>query len=590
MAGPFASSGNEAQEIERVQLQGGFTPDAGLAGVAAAVLGKALPLLTEAHAKDIKQDITDETESIKEALLAAQNPALAGSKFKKEALENPVTAEAFRQYTLIQDAAASGKLPRQYALERLEAIQDEAIANNPAFEKEIRAAMVQATGVDPNKATFQQLLNKSAADLSPEAKAERKTRELAAFHGITYEEQLQYNNLGHRNRLQQDQLNLKKASGEYSALDASKEVNLQSGNILLGITAQVNAAHTAGEVTDEFIANMKLQLGTEVASASLILTQASSGVSGAQLTAMLAPLKLMEERVIGMLEDTSFQKAVTNKVFMSKILIEDRVMSMPSMAAAWALGGPQGFGALIDYFSQAPTEASQEVLAAMSPRVRDAFMLRQIGATVVMEQYGNMGTGKKPETAEEKNAMRVAAALAIATDGLDEDVKGTALQELRDLGEDFELSAFGSKKVAKATKNSIVLTAAFLNLQETTSTGLQAEYAQLASNGKTEHLSMQGGKLVFDFAANVEGKTQGTVPGVTDTSEELGFLARFNRMNRISLLHSQAGTLPKSRYTNPMDYFNTIAGDSDKDAPKAPVIKQRTVGRLPDGSLGFVGE
>jgi hypothetical protein len=298
----------------------------------------------------------------------------------------------------------------------------------------------------------------------------------------------------------------------------------------------------------------------------------------------------MEERVIGMLEDTSFQKAVTNKVFMSKILIEDKVMSMPSMAAAWALGGPQGFGALIDYFSQAPTEASQEVLAAMSPRVRDAFMLRKIGATVVMEQYGNMGTGVKPETKEQKDAMRVAAALAMATDGIDESVRSKALQELRDLGEDFELSAFGSKKVAKATKNSLVLTAAFLNLQETTSTGLQAEYKQLTQAGKTTHLSMQGGKLVFDFAANVEGKTTGTVPGVTDTSEELGFLARFNRMNSISLLHSQSGTLPKSRYTNPLDYFNTIVGDSDKDAPKAPVITQRTVGRLPDGTLGFVGE
>jgi len=133
MAGPFASSGNQAQEIERVQLKGGFTPDAGALGVAAAVLGEALPRITEAHANTIQQGITDQTESVKQALLAAQNPALRGSKFTEEALQNPITAEAFKQFNLIQDAATEGKLPKQYALERLEEIQDTAIANNPAY-------------------------------------------------------------------------------------------------------------------------------------------------------------------------------------------------------------------------------------------------------------------------------------------------------------------------------------------------------------------------------------------------------------------------------------------------------------------------
>ena len=172
MAGPFSSTGNQAQDIERVQLQGGFDADAGIAGVAAAVLGEALPRITEAHANDIQQDITNRTESIKEALLAAQNPALAQSLFKEEALANPVTKEAFRQFNLIQNAAGEGKLPKAYALERLEAIQDEAIANNPAFEKEIRAAMIQATGVDPNKQVFANLLRGQKDSLSPEAKAQ----------------------------------------------------------------------------------------------------------------------------------------------------------------------------------------------------------------------------------------------------------------------------------------------------------------------------------------------------------------------------------------------------------------------------------
>lgn len=587
MAGPFASSGNQAQDIERVQLKGGFSPDAGAIGVVEAVLGVAVPALTEAHANDIKQDITDQTESVKQALLAAQNPALRGSSFTEEALANPVTAEAFKQFNLIQDAASSGKLPKQYALERLEEIQDTAIANNPAFEKEIRAAMVAATGVDPNKATFQQMLNKSAADLSPEAKAERRTRELAAFHGITYEEQLQFNNQGMRNTQAQNRLNILKSTGEYNNLHAGKEVNLVSGSILMDISGEISARQAAGTINDEFIASMKLKLSTEVQAATLVLTKASTGVSGTQLTATLQPLMDMEKRVAGMLDDGSFTKMVQNRVLFKKLMIEDNIMNMPDFAAAWALGGVNGFGALMDYMALAPTEASEEVIAAMSPRVRDAFRLRNISAGVVAKWFGNVGSGVKPETQEEKDAMRVASGLLLAADGVDEDVKASALQELRDLGQDHEWSAFESKKVVKATKNSLVLTAAMLSLQETTSTGLKDEYATLANAGKTQFITLQGGRLVFDFAANTEGKTAGTAPGVTNTSEELGFIARFNRANNISLLHSQAGSLPKARYTNAANYFTDIKGDADKDAPKQPTVKIRTVVLLPNGKYGF---
>ena len=558
MAGPFSSTGNQAQDIERVQLKGGFSPDAGVAGVAAAIIGEAIPLITEAHAKDIREDITSQTESVKQALLAAQNPALRGSEFTEEALQNPITKEAFKQFNLIQDAASSGKLPKQYALERLEEIQDTAIANNPGFEKEIRAAMVQATGVDPNKATFQQMLNKSAADLSPEAKAERKTRELAAFHGITYEEQLHFNNVGARNQAQQAQLNLHKADGTYNLLQATEEVNLTSGNTMIGIMGQVQAATKNGTMTPEMMVSFVQQADAEIVTALSVIGSASSNVTGAQLTQAVAPLQIMRTAIAGMAEDGSLVSMTKDNVLMKKLMLEDNLMNMPSFAAAWTFGGPQGFQAILDYMALAPTQASEEVIAAMSPKVRDAYNLRTLSAGTVAKWYGNIGSGTKPETKEEKNAMRVAAALAMSTDGLSEDQKSSAMTELRDLGEGHEWSAFQSKKVASATKNSIVMTAAFLNLQEEVSTGLGEEFAQLQAMGKDKHISLQGNKLVFNFAHSVAGKTEGTVPGVTDTSAELAFIARFNRANDISSLHSSHGTLPPTRYTTTANYWDNI--------------------------------
>ena len=578
--GPFASSGNQAQEIAPVQLRGGFSPDAGVAGVAAAVLGEALPRITEAHANDIQQDITNRTESIKEALLAAQNPALAQSLFKEEALKNPVTKEAFKQFNLIQGAAQSGKLPRAYALERLEAIQDEAIANNPAFEKEIRSAMVQATGVDPNRQTFQNLLSAQKSDLSPEAKAQLKVRQEAAENNVTFEDQLEMNNVAVRAQHEQNILNQRKASGTYSLLDTSKEVNQRSGVIMLDLLGQVRKqSNITGGVSPEFMADIKAQANANIAAAIATITAASDGVTGPQLTAELAPLKALQASIEGMVDDGSFLKMTQNNVSLKKAILEDSLLQQPEMAAAWAFGGPQGFQALLEFQALAPTVASEQVLAALSPRARAAFTLRNIGANVVAKQYGLLGSGVPAETAMDKQGRLVASGLVFATQGLNDDQYNTAEVEMNRLGKDHVWSAFGSRKVANVTKTSNALKASFISLQESNTAGLGEEIAQLRGNGTSmDNFELQGDKLVFVFPK--ADQTSGFAPGVSDTSAEQAFVARFNRANTISALHRQTGTLPATRYTNTAAYWDTVqnlfgeqqAERSGQPVQKAPVV------------------
>ena len=558
MAGPFSSTGNQAQDIERVQLQGGFSPDAGLAGVAAAVLGEALPRITEAHASDLQQDITNRTESIKEALLAAQNPALAQSLFKEEALKNPITREAFKQFNLIQGAAQSGKLPRQYALERLEAIQDEAIANNPAFEKEIRAAMTQATGVDPNKQTFANLLSAQKSDLSPEAKAQLKVRQEAAENNVSFEDQLEMNNTAVLAQHAQNILDQRKANGTYSLLDTAKEVNQRGGVIMLDLLGQVRKqSNLEGGVTPEFMATIKQQLNTNIAAAIASITAASDGVTGTQLVAELAPLKAMQASIDGMIEDGSFLKMTQNNVTLKKAILEDSLLQQGDMAAAWAFGGPQGFQALLEFQALAPTQASEDVLSRLSPRARAAFTLRNIGANVVAKQYGLLGTGVPAETTNEKTGRTVAAGLVLATQGLTDDQYNTASSEGDNINRDFTWQAMGSRKVANVVKNSNALKASLISLQESNTAGLGEEIAQLLGSGTSrDNFELQGDKLVFVFPkANA---TSGFAPGVSDTSKEQAFVARFNRANQISALHRRTGTLPAARYTTTAAYWDTV--------------------------------
>jgi hypothetical protein len=87
VAGPFSS--RETQEIAGVQLQGGFAPVPGIVDAVGAAAKVALPAITNNHIQNLKEDVTGKADSIKTALLARANPALAQSLFTEEALANP---------------------------------------------------------------------------------------------------------------------------------------------------------------------------------------------------------------------------------------------------------------------------------------------------------------------------------------------------------------------------------------------------------------------------------------------------------------------------------------------------------------------
>jgi hypothetical protein len=564
MAGPFSSTGNQAVDITPVQLQGGFTPAPSLAEAGAAALGAVLPAIREERIKDIQEDVTNQTESIKEALLAQRNPALAKSLFKEEALANPITAQAFKEFTQIQDAAASGKLPRQFALERLEAIQDTAIANAPEFEKEIRAAMTTATGIDPNRATFADLLSTQKQALSAEQKAFEKLQIEAIQNGVTVEQQQEFNNVALQAQHAQNVLNQRKANGTYSLLDTQKEVTHRGGVIMLDLLGQVRRQAQGGEVTPEFMANIKTQAKANIAASISAITAASDGVTGPEIAAAIKPLELLNDAIDGMADDGSLLKLTQNNNLLTKSLLEDALLRMPEHAAAWTFGGERGFQALLDYQAQAPTKASEQVLAELSPRARGAFKLRQVASSVVTKQYGLLGSGVPAETAEDRQGRLVAAGLVFATPGMEEEKYVTAEKEMNALGEDHVWTAFASRKVANATKTSNALKASLISLQESNTSGLAQEFAQLRANGaNVDAFKFEGDKLTFAFDA---GTTSGGIaPGVSDTSAERAFVARFNRANQISSLHRRSGNLPAARYTNTEQYWETVTTLFDKE-------------------------
>lgn len=554
MAGPFSSTG--VQDIPDVQLSGGFTPSDGIAGAVNAGLQVALPQIRENRIQNLKEDVSGQTKDIETFLKLARTPSLLKSEFGVEAIENPAVRSAFAEFVKVRDASDQGKLPQQFALERLAVIQNTAISNAPEFEREIRAAMQQATGQDPQKTIFNQLLSTQTQELSPEQKGLNQLRKDAAENGLSVEQQQEVNHSVAISTLEKNKLDRKKAQGTYSLLDASSETNNRAGSIMLDTMAAIRQElQRSGSLSPEFSAQIGIQSKTNIATAIAQITAGAKNVDGTQIANAIAPLEKLQEQIDGMLEDGSMQALVSSNNTLNKSILEEGIMQMPEFAAAWTFGGPRGFVDMLKFMEKAPDASSQALLGQLSPSAKTAFTLRNLTADTIAREYGRLGTGIQPVTDVEKNARVVAASIAMGTSGLEEEKQIVALNEMRAIDEELAWASFGSRKVLTATTQSKSLQSALINMQATQTAGLATEYLELSVTPGVDiaRFEFLGSRLSYKRdTAELKGVN------AENTAEATAFAARFNRANNISASHMKAGTLPAIRYSGTADYWEVV--------------------------------
>lgn len=577
MAGPFAP--RESQPIADTRVvqteQGGPSAISGIKDA----LAIAVPEITRQHAKSLQEDLTNKTDALQQALLAQSNPAIAKSLFSKEALENPTTKAAFKEYQEIRLAAEQGKLSPAYAKERLLVIQNEAIANAPEFEQELRAAMTQATGMDPQKSLYSRLLaeNASATRLSPEQKAMEELDKEAARLGISREAVQHIALTQARAGLLQNELTLKKSTGEYNFLDLEEDVGNRAGGIMLDLVGQVRALNTSqGGLTPENIQNIKLTAGAAYASAARALQSGASGVPADRVASALATLEKQKGAIDRMVEDGSLQALATSNNTLDKARLEGKLLSLPDYSLAYLVGDKPGFLKMVEYLnSTSGNAAAKALLGDVNPSIAGFNRLSSAG---VVQEYGKMGTGVKPTTPAEKQNRAVAASLLLSTKGASEEQYSTAVQEMDALGLDLKWSALGLNDVLINATKSPALKAAVVQTQVAVTSGLASEYMQLINNPQinASNFKVVDGNLVFSDTAQGGGGILGIggQRGAADsaaTADAQDFVKRFNTANRISAAHGATGTLPSTRYSGVQDYWEVItkaARNASAPAPK----------------------
>jgi len=591
MAGPFSSSGNQAAPIEGVQLKGGFAPVPGIVDAIGAAAKVALPAITDNHIKNLKEDVTGKADSIKTALLARTNPAIAKSLFTEEALANPATAAAFAQFNDIALAVSRGRLPGQFALERLTVIQNDAISEAPEFEQEIRAAMSAATGQDPSKRLFSQLLSDQAAVLSPQEKFDQKLSQEAQKVGLTVPALIEGNNAIFQGQV--DAANFKRSSinGTMNVRRIADEVNNRSGLIMLDVMNTVRTQLQSGQgLTPEFTAQLKGQLNSSLGAASAEMMATVGGqVDPTELASAMNPLKSLAGTIDAMIDDGSLEKWVNNTNVLNKGLILGDAMKFKDFAIAHSLGGERGFVEVMKFFEKATNPKTRALLDALNPSAERQTLLGDAAGGVtlvpsptamgVVTSYSQLGTGVTGLGVTQTNERILAANVAIQTVGGTEEVHSAAMSDLEAVSPAHAWTAYDNRKVLQASLQSKVLQAKLITLQAQQTGGLSTEYFNLSGMGgfRADKFSFVGGQLLFkaEFAPLTPQGAR------TEFDKEApAFVRRFNQANKISSMYSRVGLLPASRYTDSIAYFDVIStavqeelSDESKGKKKAIIVR-----------------
>ena len=553
---PFQTSGNVA-DIAPVQLRGGFTPDTGVADAIVNVANTVIPVIRQNLEDDITEDVTGRTKAVGLALKAIRFPSIQESIFSEEALANPNVAMALEEFTLIQDAAAQGRLPGVFALERLELIQNNAIRNAPEFEEEIRGALRDATGVDPQKALFSKLLSETTTKTAEQKAFEQLDIEAIKL-GVTRDQIIGMNQAAAQNQIQQDGFDLAAKQGTYTIRTLGSEVINRGAALVTDIMADVQRMNTAGTpigVQEKLALISKVNAAFGASTSAILAKTAGLSVSGTAVSAELAPLNALRDNTIKMIEDGTLQNVLSQHNSTIIASTQNSLLNNPDYVAAYAIGGSRGFLDLVKFMGKSSTAEGKALTAALSGDARIAFDLQNLP-----KQYSLIGTPEPLETVKERQDRVIAAGVALGTVGVAEEFQIAALEDIKKHGgEELAWSSFGSNQVLTATSKSNKLKAAFINMQATTTAGLSQELVELATdpNVQMERLVLTEQGLTVTPRSQAERVGLAQTAAAADASMAT-YARRFNRANSISAKYNGAGILPTARYQGSEMYWNTV--------------------------------
>lgn len=589
MAGPFSVAPSSAQEIAPQQVAGGADtslvaatkPASGL-DIAANALASGIQfgkLAKDQLDKAAVEGVQTQVRSVRDALALSQNPEKQETFFGKEAAQDPYMQSVQKELMAIKEAQRQGRLPSDYALERMDEVTATAISKRPQFVNEIRSAANAAAGINIAGQVYQEL-----SKLSPQQRAQQDLEQKAATLGIdatTYQAAARQQ-FAVQQELQT--LQLKKARGTYQANDVAGQVRLGVVSTNNMLQEEILRQTNSGGVTDpEVLEAVVRQSFTGLRNS--ILADMPSSVSGSELNSHMSTLDAEEERLVKMVQNGSAVKLLqTQRNLFTEMAHEEVRSAGDPMKLFYLMGGGESGMKALDMYSKYKT--NPQAMAGM-------FSAGEGGGALTlglffddMQRAAQIVNGQREgATSQEKLLSGYLAGLKLKfnnapTQGENEaePIKPQDAQRLVDvvagMGEDYSTVTLSDPKVAETVAQYKETHGALINHYKNDLASLQRQYRDLKARGLVTDEEFQ---LVGTFGRPSQITSQrfesrilraedrpfgGPTPA--DNKDVSDFLRRSNQVLTLGHVYKGKGVLPDTIFQNGLAFLGEIQNPSDQ--------------------------
>lgn len=605
--GPFQVDPNSVAPVQDVQLSTGRTirdttneddariraadnaasnANLRILGSAASFAGQAAGVANQVMEVRAIAQATEEITSVRDSLTEqSQFPSVDEGAFGKEAMENPDFRETLKTMQRIKGAERTGRLTRDFVVERLNETVASAKARNPAFGAQIERAARDVLGFSP-KAEFA----KNLLRVTPQEQARIDLETKATRLGIAPADVQTMELAAEQVTLQKNRFELLKVKGNYDAGILGQETRSATALAYTVIADRLAEQIQAGGVTDplQTKAFIQQQFGAQRAR---LLANMPAHIDASLVNTNLTTLTNEENRLLGMVDNGSLVKFIGQQKDLIVATAEQDLLNMPVLGKIYAtLGADAGAEvmATISRFKDNPA-ALQAIFATGGPGAAElslGLILEGAGGAIdvlsgsrepITEQEGRIAAWFATKQLQVGNSVD-AEGNPVPANGAD---AVRLVDVLKKSGLDVTVSAFNDPRVVKTISATKEVHGQLINLVGSYESVLSQEYAGLLARGEvpTGVLGVQNGVIV-DTQANVISRAlSGPAFGTAKTPEQHGsaayarWVAKANRLIKLGETYKATGVLPATVYNDPNVLLNTLVTGADESGTSLPAVK-----------------
>lgn len=590
MAGPFSTRGNNAGDLQAINLRGGasapIVQDPDQQVIAAA--GEALQTVAKVSEQRLENQavtgIQNEIQSVRDALQIARE-GTAATEFTAESLNDPYVKQVFEEFSEIQSASFQGKFPQEMALQRMDALLSEAVSRRPQYAEAIRKAANTTAGADISAKFFDQLMA-----TTPEQKAFERLQGEAAFYGI---EMSTYRNIVNQS-FQRDQvveqIEFDKAQGTVTL----GQLRNQANNMVFGLTQDimglVRAKAAEGGIVNPV--EIKQYLGSQLAMIRQKVTgNVPASVPSSDINSVLSELDAAEERLFTQVDNGSLQNMSTTQTALYETLAKQ---------SAWE-GAPDAMTVLHNLGTELGLKTLNEIHRVdKNPTEKSIFMVNRGGTANLVD--GMMKRASELSLIIDGKAEAVSdvdrtQAGTLAAQGLQfsEDMTPQRAQRLvqvvQDMGVDYSMVALTDGKVAQTVQGFKEVHGQVIAVFNRGASALQREYNQLKGEGylKDGDIQIKNGQLFVDYGDTLASLDAGARANMSSAVDS--FVRNANLTLRMGQTYQARGVFPDTIFKNTTSFLDSLVKQEVQvETTETNPTESGTVkwGFGPDGELDIV--